>query len=357
MSETKQASNRYWAPVLLAWYRAHRRELPWRGDFPRDPYHVWVSEIMLQQTKVEAVKPYYDSWMEQFPTMQALAAASQDDVLRQWQGLGYYSRARHLHKAVQEVVTSYGGKVPDSKKDILSLKGIGEYTAGAILSMAYGEPEVAVDGNVLRVFARLYNIAGNVLSAPVKKEITALAQAQIPAAQAGPFNEALMDFGAMICIPKHPRCGGCPLASYCQAKKAGTEMQLPLRITKKHIPTEQIAVCVLSQQHRWLIHRRPAKGLLASMWEFPNVIGSGETGRTALQQLLASVGLRVDIDPAPIGTIKHVFSHKIWQMTLYKGRLTDGTLQTKEDWQWLPKQAYTSVPWAGPHGKITAMAE
>ena len=247
--------------------------------------------------------------------------------------------------------------MPDSKKDILSLKGIGEYTAGAILSMAYGKPEVAVDGNVLRVFARLYNIAGNVLSAPVKKEITALAQAQIPAAQAGPFNEALMDFGAMICIPKHPRCGGCPLASYCQAKKAGTEMQLPLRITKKHIPTEQIAVCVLSQQQRWLIHRRPAKGLLASMWEFPNVVGSGETGRTALQQLLASVGLRVDIDPAPTGTIKHVFSHKIWQMTLYKGRLTDGTLQTKEDWQWLPKQAYTSVPWAGPHGKITAMAE
>jgi len=357
VSETKQEKNSQWAPVLLTWYRTHRRDLPWRSDFPRDPYHVWVSEIMLQQTKVEAVKPYYDNWMEQFPTMQALAAASQDDVLRQWQGLGYYSRARNLHEAVQEVVSSYDGNVPDTKKELLSLKGVGAYTAGAILSIAYGEPEVAVDGNVLRVFARLYNIAGNILSAPVKKEITALAQAQIPVQEAGAFNEALMDFGAMICIPKSPRCGECPLVSYCSAKKAGTEKELPLRITKKNIPTEHIAVCVLSQRQCWLIHRRPARGLLASMWEFPNVAGSGAAGQTALQQLLASVGLYVDIDPAPRGTIKHVFSHKIWQMTLYEGRLTGGTLQTKEDWQWLPKKAYTSVPWAGPHGKITAMAE
>lgn len=357
MSNVKKDEKQIWAPVLLKWYHTHQRDLPWRGEFPRNPYKVWVSEIMLQQTKVEAVKPYYDSWMTQFPTMQSLAAASPDDVLRQWQGLGYYSRARNLHEAVQEVVKSYGGRVPDAKKEILSLKGIGEYTAGAILSMAYGEPEVAVDGNVLRVFARLYNIAGNILSTPVKKQITALAQAQMPKAQSGPFNEALMDFGAMVCIPKSPRCDTCPLIDFCCAKQAGTEKELPLRITKKHIPTEQIAVCVLSYHGCWLVHRRPAKGLLASMWEFPNVVGSGEIGRTALQQLLSSVGLRVDMDSAPTGTIKHVFSHKIWQMTLYEGCLIDGTLQTKEDWQWLPKQAYMSVPWAGPHGKITAMVE
>ncbi len=357
MSNVKQDEKTIWAPILLKWYDAHRRDLPWRDKFPRDAYKVWVSEIMLQQTKVEAVKPYYDSWMTKFPTMQSLAAASQDDVLRQWQGLGYYSRARNLHEAVQEVVASYGGKVPDTKKEILSLKGIGEYTAGAILSMAYGEPEVAVDGNVLRIFARLYNISGNILSMPVKRQITALAQSQIPAAQAGPFNEALMDFGAMVCIPKSPRCNDCPLIAYCCAKKAGIEKELPLRITKKHIPTEQIAVCVLSHQGCWLVHRRPAKGLLASMWEFPNVIGSGAEGRNALQQLVASVGLQVAIDSASIGTLKHVFSHKIWKMTMYEGRLTDGILQTKEDWQWLPKQAYTSVPWAGPHGKITAMVE
>lgn len=353
----KQEKDIQWAPILLNWYNVHRRDLPWRGDFPRDPYKVWVSEIMLQQTKVEAVKPYYDSWMEQFPTMKALADASQDDVLRQWQGLGYYSRARNLHEAVREVVKTYGGKVPSTKKEILSLKGIGEYTAGAILSIAYGEAEVAVDGNVLRVFARLYNIGDNILSLPVKKKITALAEAQIPAEQAGPFNEALMDFGAMVCIPKSPRCSECPLAAYCKAKQAGREKEVPLRITKKNVPTEDIAVCVITHQQRWLIHRRPPNGLLASMWEFPNAAGSGTAGRTAVKQLLASIGMRVDIDPSSIGTIKHVFSHKIWQMTIYEGRVTDnGTLLEKEDWQWLPKHAYTSVPWAGPHGKITAIA-
>ena len=207
MKDNDMKDGALWSPVLLQWFDAYGRDLPWRRDVPRDPYKVWVSEIMLQQTKVEAVRPYYDSWMDRFPDIPTLAAASQDDVLRQWQGLGYYSRARNLHEAVREVAASYGGKVPKNKKDILALKGVGDYTAGAILSIAYGEAEAAVDGNVLRVFARLYNIDGNILSGPVKKEITALVQAQIPQGRAGAFNEALMDFGAMICIPKHPRCG------------------------------------------------------------------------------------------------------------------------------------------------------
>ncbi|WP_301859128.1 A/G-specific adenine glycosylase [uncultured Megasphaera sp.] len=351
----QKTGNTSWVSGLLEWFQTHRRDLPWRRDFPRDPYKVWVSEIMLQQTKVEAVKPYYDSWMDRFPTLESLAAASEDDVLRQWQGLGYYSRARNLHEAVQEVVASYGGHVPEQKKDVLALKGVGDYTAGAILSIAYGMPEAAVDGNVLRVFARLYNIDGNILSSAVKKQITACVEQCIPRDQAGVFNEALMDFGALVCIPKHPRCGECPLAASCLARKAGREQELPVRITKKKVPVEPVTVVMVEQNRKWLLHRRPPKGLLASMWEFPNAAGSGHEGIQAVQHLLANLGLDIAVDPLPVHTLKHVFSHKIWHMTVYIGHVTDGILTNKEDWQWLPCEDYASVPWAGPHGKLTAL--
>lgn len=351
----KQQEEPRWPAVLLQWFAAHRRDLPWRHDTPRDPYKVWVSEIMLQQTKVEAARPYYEHWLERFPTVQSLAAASQDEVLREWQGLGYYSRARNLHEAVQEVQAKYGGKVPDTKEDILKLKGVGEYTAGAILSIAYGQDEVAVDGNVLRVFARLYNIHDNVLAGPTKTKITALARENLLPHTGAAMCEALMDFGAMICIPKSPRCTECPLQDYCQAYAAGTTKELPVRLAKKKVPTEAVTVVVICKDGKWLIHRRPAKGMLASMWEFPNVLGSGKTGRHLVVELVQDVGLTITVKTAKIGTLKHVFSHKIWSMTIYEGKVMSGTLEKKEDWQWLPVSEYTSVPWAGPHGKITAM--
>ena len=255
----------HWSPLLLDWFAAHGRDLPWRDETPRDPYKVWVSEIMLQQTKVETVRPYYDSWMDHFPTLSALAAASQDEVLRQWQGLGYYSRARNLHQAVQEVQAKYGGHVPENKKDVQSLKGVGDYTAGAILSLAYGQKEPAVDGNVLRIFARLYDIEENILSTPVKKKVTALVAEQLPDEAPGAFNEALMDLGAMICIPKHPRCPDCPLQELCLAHRVGKECELPIRLVKKKSPVEDITVFVVRKGEQWLVHRRPPTGLLASM--------------------------------------------------------------------------------------------
>ncbi|MCI1823750.1 MAG: A/G-specific adenine glycosylase [Megasphaera sp.] len=348
----KHFDNKIWYPILLNWFSTHRRALPWREN--RTPYKVWVSEIMLQQTKVEAVRPYYDSWMERFPDIKSLAAASQDEVLRQWQGLGYYSRARNLHEAVCEVQSQYKGIVPDNKADILKLKGIGEYTAGAILSIAYGKPEAAVDGNVLRIFSRLYDIEENILSAAVKKKITGMVQEQLPPDTPGDFNEALMDLGASICIPKHPRCQVCPLISFCLAKAKGTEEHIPIRRVKKNIPIEEILAVVIEQNDSWLLHRRPDAGLLASMWEFPNVEGKGEEGRRKLQDVLADVGCRIDFEDTPQGTLRHVFSHKIWHMTVLKGHLVSGNLNTKEEWQWLPKDRYTEIPWAGPHGKITA---
>lgn len=211
-----------WPKRLLSWFDANKRDLPWRESKPRNPYHVWVSEIMLQQTRTEAVKPYYESWMARFPTIKDLADADEQDVLHQWQGLGYYSRARNLHKAAREMEEKYGSEMPDTADEVRALPGIGDYTAGAILSIAFGKKEPAVDGNVLRVYARLYGIEDDVLKTAGRKKIRTLCEETIPE-RAGDFNEALMDLGANVCIPKRPRCSMCPLSSYCLALKEGRE--------------------------------------------------------------------------------------------------------------------------------------
>ena len=375
-----------WTPLLMDWFDTHKRDLPWRSESPRDPYKVWVSEIMLQQTRVEAVKSYYANWMEHFPNLAALAAAEEDDAVRQWQGLGYYNRVRNLHTAVREVMENYGGKVPDTREEIRKLKGIGEYTAGAILSMAYGKRETAVDGNVLRVFARIYSIEENVLSAKVKKEVTVLVAARQDVLRPGDFNEALMDLGAAVCIPGQPRCDVCPLVDVCLAKKAGKENEIPLRITKKEVPVEPVTVFVVTRKGTvpdcagrshagvdsvfCLLHCRPAKGLLAGMWEFPNCAGEGKKGREELSALLAEQGVVLADDIAklkPVKKIRHVFSHKIWQMSVYcveaKGEPAPvlkafaagtwagaGTLPA--GWRWVTAEEIADCNLAGPHNII-----
>ncbi len=367
--------NYRWTPLLMDWFDAHKRDLPWRTESPRDPYKVWVSEIMLQQTRVEAVKAYYTNWMEHFPDIPSLAAAEEDEVVRQWQGLGYYSRARNLHTAVQEVMENYGGKVPETREEIRKLKGIGDYTAGAILSMAYGKRETAVDGNVLRVFARIYNIEENILSAKVKKEITELVSVRQDAARPGDFNEALMDLGATVCVPGQPRCEVCPLVSVCLAKKAGKEAEIPLRVTKKEVPVEPVTVFVvkLGQEEPvqcccdkrrgkadvptdaaalYLLHRRPAKGLLAGMWEFPNCVGEGGQGKKALTAELSATGVRVVEVSGPVKKIRHVFSHKIWQMCVYMTGSAGPIASLPEAWRWVPATELADYNLAGPHNQI-----
>ncbi len=384
-----------WTPLLMRWYDKHKRDLPWRRSSPRDPYKVWVSEIMLQQTRVEAVKAYYTNWMEHFPDIPTLAAAEEEDVIRQWQGLGYYSRARNLHTGVLEVMKTYGGRVPETREEIRKLKGIGDYTAGAILSMAYGQREAAVDGNVLRVFARIYGIEENILSTKVKKEITELVKARQDAERPGDFNEALMDLGATVCIPGHPRCEACPLACVCKAKDAGKEAEIPLRITKKEVPVEPVTVFVvrLGQKERvqhccdkrrgkadvpadaaasYLLHRRPSKGLLAGMWEFPNCVGEGRQGKEALTAELSATGVRVEEVSGPVKQIRHVFSHKIWNMYIYEAEvagihvkengpeaecaLTKSKAELKKvllsGWRWVPGTELADYNLAGPHNKI-----
>lgn len=344
----KDIPGKDWPKTLLSWFDRNGRELPWREDKPRNPYHVWISEIMLQQTRTEAVKPYLNSWMERFPTIHDLARAEESEVLHQWQGLGYYSRARNIHKAAREIEEKYGGTLPDRKEAVLSLPGIGNYTAGAILSMAYGKKEGAVDGNVLRVYARLYEVEEDILKSSGRKEIEKLVESTLPE-RAGDFNEALMDLGAEICIPRNPRCESCPLSSECRALLHGREKELPIRSAKKAPKEEQAACGVWIREGRVLLHKRPSKGMLASMWEFPMALASSaEEARQELEKLL--LGTAGD----SMWHYRHVFTHRIWHMNAYQmkeARVPDG------EYRWFTPEEYREIPLAGPHARLAAFVE
>lgn len=367
---------RTWTEELLLWFESNRRELPWREE--RNPYKTWVSEIMLQQTRVEAVRPYFNAWMERFPRLEDVANGTEEDVVKAWQGLGYYSRVRNMQKGMQEVVEKYGGVIPTQRKELESVCGIGSYTAGAILSIAYGLPEPAVDGNVLRIYARLYDIDLDIMKTPARKLITSLVQDTISWAQAGDFNEALMDFGSAICIPKNPRCEECPISWHCLARKGGKEKALPVR-TKKQPPKDKTLVL-----HRiragevYLVHRRGDTGVLRGMWEFPTTELEGVLTRMdgALQEawrqderhflswlhpVHTPYCLEEEVpyiagDEKPV--IVHTFSHIRWHM--YLGRecvLPDEVkkIPLPDGWSWVTKDTYMNLAWAGPHGKLWGM--
>lgn len=303
------------ARQLLDWYSAHYRSLPWRND--ATPYHVWVSEIMLQQTRIEAVIPYYRRFVETLPTIQDLADVSPEVLLKLWEGLGYYSRARNLQKAAQIVVREYGGVLPADYDALLSLPGIGAYTAGAIASIAYGIPVPAVDGNVMRVLARLTADDTDVLSSEGKKRFTALAWEMVPEQQAGRFNQALMELGETVCVPGGaPACSLCPLQSNCQAYREGSTARIPVRIrkTKRRIEERSVALIRLeAQPPAVLLHQRDGGGLLADLWEFPNTLDED-----ALDSLPTSVRARCR-KVGELPSCKHLFSHIEWHMcaTLY----------------------------------------
>jgi len=285
---------------LLAHYDGGRRDLPWRVD--RSPYRVWVSEIMLQQTRVDTVVPYYEAWMERYPDIQALAEADEEEVLKSWEGLGYYSRARNLHRAARLVRESHAGEVPDSREKLRELPGIGEYTAGAVASLAFGEVVPAVDGNVRRVLARLFD-----LEAPTTAELRDLASALVHPERPGEWNEALMEFGATVCTPRSPDCESCPLASECRALAARTvELRPPpKRKAKVHTAEFHVVVPVRTDGALYLV-RRPSEGLLGGLWEFPQA--ESDSGTDALTPL-SDHGLRPAGDPVQMDAVPHVFSH------------------------------------------------
>lgn len=294
------------AARLLAWYEANGRTLPWRGH--PDAYAVWVSEIMCQQTRVETVIPYFERWMDRFPTVRHLAQASEQEVLSLWEGLGYYSRARNLHKAAGVVMEQHGGKIPPDLAALRKLPGIGRYTAGAIASLAFGMDEPSLDGNLRRVFARLFDVAEAVDSPAGENLLWRLAGEHLPRGRAGDYNQALMDLGAAICLPRNPRCLICPLNELCAARQNGTQHLRPVRKPKKETPHVVHAAAVVVRRGRALLAKRPLKGLLGGLWEFPNAPVTGDPRRGLRGAIRAAYGLRVQPDEE-VAVLDHAYSH------------------------------------------------
>ena len=319
------------AGPLLAWYGENKRTLPWRGT--RDPYQVWVSEVMLQQTRVAAVIPYYQRWMEELPTVQALAETNSERLMKLWQGLGYYSRARNLQKAARTLVSDYQGRFPESLRELLRLPGVGEYTAGAIASIAFGLPVPAVDGNVLRVTARVAAVRENILDPAVRKKFQRWMEEAVSQEHPGEYNQALMDLGATVCLPNGaPDCGRCPLASICEANRLGIQDALPVRAQKPSRRTEELTVYLLLRDGKIALRRRPDQGLLAGLWEFPHVSGVLEEEEAAVP--VGSWGL-APLDWRKKIEAKHIFTHVEWRMTGYllavKGNCADFLWADREE--------------------------
>lgn len=305
---------------LIGWFEKEQRDLPWRQD--QDPYKVWVSEIMLQQTRVDTVIPYFNRFIEQFPTIQALSEAEEDKVLKAWEGLGYYSRARNLQTAVKEVQEKYNGIVPNNPKDISSLKGVGPYTAGAILSIAYGLSEPAVDGNVMRVLSRILSIWEDIAKPATRKIFEEAVRCIISHDNPSYFNQALMELGALICTPTSPSCLLCPVREHCHAFSEGTEQELPIKTKNKKQRYVQIVAAVLvNNEGKILIHKRPSSGLLANLWEFPNVevhLPHVNEKEQLKEAMLNEYEANIQVNDM-IGQIEHVFSHLTWNINAYNG--------------------------------------
>ena len=330
---------------LLAWYDQSARQMPWRGI--RDPYAIWVSEIMLQQTRVETVIPYYTRWLERFPTLRDLAEAPEQDVLRIWEGLGYYSRARNLHRAAQEILTQYGGQIPAERAALEKLPGIGRYTAGAIASIAFGLDEPALDGNIRRVLARLFDVSIPARGREGTQLLWELARDHLPAGRAGDYNQALMDLGAGICTPHNPACGLCPLAEDCQARALGVQEQRPVLPTKAPIPHVTVSAAVILRDGLVLIARRPRNGLLGGMWEFPG--GKIEPGETLPECLYREIREELEADVqvgAQLGTFQHAYTHFRVTLHAFFCTLTSGepkAIQASEI-RWVSSQQLALFP-------------
>ena len=310
---------------LLAWYEQHHRVLPWRES--RNPYYIWISEIMLQQTRVEAVKPYFNRFITALPTVEAVAACPEDQLLKLWEGLGYYNRVRNIQKAAVRIVEEYGGQLPANEQKLLDLPGIGSYTAGAIASIAYELPVPAVDGNVLRVYARIRECYDDIMKQSVRKRVEQEFRRIMPQGACGTFNQALMELGAMVCVPNGmAKCESCPLQKLCKAHEHGTVKELPVRKKTSERRREEKTVLVSLDGERVAVRKRPSRGLLAGLYELPNLEGH-KSEDEVLEYLKSYALLPLQIQPAPAA--KHIFSHVEWHMTGYIIRI--GQLDRKRE--------------------------
>jgi A/G-specific adenine glycosylase len=321
---------------LLGWYRRSHRDLPWRRD--HDPYCVWVSEVMLQQTQVATVIPYYERFLERFPGVEALARAPLDDVLKRWEGLGYYARARNLHRAAQVVIERHGGRVPADPVAFASLPGVGTYMTSAVQSIAFGAPLAVVDGNVKRVMARLFAIPHSVDRSAGLRAVLQHAEELLDRADPGSHNQAVMELGAMVCRPVNPACAQCPLNDSCAAYAAGDPQAYPVRDARREVPRERIAVGVVSDGDRVLITRRAEKGMLGGLWEFPGgKVRRGEKPADACRrEIREEVGLQVDVRER-IARVQHAYTHLAVDIDVFRCRYRGGdvVLDGPTDHRWI----------------------
>jgi A/G-specific adenine glycosylase len=340
------------AQQLLEWYRQHARSLPWRDD--PAPYRVWVSEIMLQQTRVETVRAYFERWMAKFPNLESLATADEQEVLQIWEGLGYYSRARNLHRAARVVVNERGGKIPADRHSLESLPGIGPYTAGAIASIAFGRDEAALDGNIRRVYARLFNIEQPIRERETEKQLWSIARQQLPTGQAGDYNQALMDLGATVCTPRNPNCTTCPLINLCEAYSLNLQDQRPVKNTRPPVPHYIVTAAVIHRDGLVLIAKRPPNGLLGGLWEFPG--GKQEDGESLPQalkrEIIEELDTKIEVGEQ-LGVYNHAYTHFKVTLHAFHCHLTGSEPKALEasDLRW------TAIPALGdfPMGKIDRM--
>lgn len=331
---------------LLSWYNDEKRDLPWRRT--SNPYYIWISEVMLQQTRVDTVIPYYERFIKKYPTMTELTKADENELLKMWEGLGYYSRARNLQAGVREVVENYGGEVPTNRKEISTLKGVGPYTAGAILSIAFGIPEHAVDGNVMRVLSRLLLIEEDITVPKTKGIFENVIMDLIDQKDPSSFNQGLMELGATICTPR-PKCLLCPVRDFCSAFDEGRQDELPVRTRKKQgkvIPVASFAI--QNEDGEWLLRKRPENGLLANMWEFPMVeLTLDKTPNTLFTK---EFGINLKSSTKTIA-FKHIFSHLTWEMIGFRAQLK-GEHTIPEGYHFFTDEEVESLPKPVPVLKV-----
>ena len=350
---------------LAEWFRRNRRPMPWREPGPdgaRDPYRVWVSEIMLQQTRVDTALPYFQRFTAAFPTVEALARAEQDAVLKNWEGLGYYSRARNLHRAAQQVVAEYAGDIPRTRDEMLALPGVGPYTAAAVLSLSFGVPLAVLDGNVIRVLARVFAVAEDSKKSATRSALQELATTLLDHQNPGRFNESVMELGATVCTPRQPACPVCPLIEICAAYAQGEPEAYPVVSKRKPVPHQTVAVgLVRDAEGRYLIQRRPEKGLLGGLWEFPGgKVEHGEAPRDAcLRELAEELGIQVEVGPE-VARVQHAYSHFTVTLHAFRCEHVSGEPQHEsgEPVRWVTTPAFDEYAFPRANRKILdALAE
>ncbi|NLO32885.1 MAG: A/G-specific adenine glycosylase [Candidatus Hydrogenedentes bacterium] len=330
---------------LLAWFEDEARDLPWRRT--KDPYRIYLSEIMLQQTRVDQGLPYYERFLERFPDLKSLADAEEEEVLKQWEGLGYYTRARNLHRTARILMEQYKGNFPDTPEVLQLLPGIGKYTAGAIASIAFNKAAPVLDGNVKRVLARINALKASIDASAVQQQLWAMAGSLLSQKEPGDFNQAMMELGARICTPKTPDCHDCPVQVHCEAYKLGSQEELPMRSVKKTVPHHEVVVAVLCKGEGYLIGKRPSTGFLGGLWEFPG--GKLEAGENHQQALIRECReeLGIEIEPGGLITVaKHAYTHFKVTLNVFRCRVVKGKPRPNfhTELKWVTRDEFDDYP-------------